>query len=214
MSITDVSKEILVNGRKITFFNQRNKSWTHPYAYHNTENLSSAGCGIFSLCHCAQWLTGQVQTPEKWADFSCANGGRGDDGTDRPALLHALMTTGMNSLLGFRYEDDGLCNDVDILYDFLLNGDGVSMCNLRVGHIVALVAAREKDGVKQILAIDSYSESAAEKVRNHVLEVLPGSEVTYAVKNENGLVVGESTAYAAFWVDAKLPRDFNLLHRI
>ena len=214
MSITDVSKEILVNGRKITFFNQRNKNWTHSYDYHNTENLSSAGCGIFSLCHCAQWLTGQVQTPEKWADFSCANGGRGDDGTDRPALLHALMTTGMNSLLGFRYEDDGLRNDVDILYDFLLNGEGVSMCNLRVGHIVALVAAREKDGVKQVLAIDSYSESAAEKVRNHVLEVLPGSEVTYAVKNENGLVVGESTAYAAFWVDAKLPRDFNLLHRI
>lgn len=214
MSITGISKEIVVQNRKVTFFNQRNRDWNHPYAYHNTETLSSAGCGIFSLCHCAQWLTGHVQTPEKWADFSCANGGRGDDGTDRPALLHALMATGTNSLLGFRYEEDGLRNDLDTLYSFLLNGEGVSMCNLRVGHIVSLVAAREKDGVKQVLAIDSYSESASEKVCNHVLEVIPGSEVTYAVKNEAGLIVGESTAYAAFWVDASLPRDFNLLHRI
>lgn len=214
MSITGTSKEIIVNNRKVTYFNQRNKEWTHPYAYHNTENLSSAGCGIFSLCHCAQWLTGHVQTPEKWADFSCANGGRGDDGTDRPALLHALMTTGMNSLLGFRYEEDGLLNDLDRLYHFLYNGEGVSMCNLRVGHIVALVAAREKNGIRQVLAIDSYSESAAEKVRDHVIEVIPGSEVSYAVKNASGLIVGESTAYAAFWVDVSLPRDFNLLHRI
>ena len=214
MSITGISKEIMVQGRKITFFNQRNKEWSHPYAYHNAETLSSAGCGIFSLCHCAQWLTGHVQAPEKWADFSCANGGRGDDGTDRPALLHALMATGTNGLLGLRYEEDGLRNDLDTLYSFLLNGEGVAMCNLRVGHIVSLVAAREQDGVKQVLAIDSYSESAAEKVRDHVIEVLPGSEVTYAVKNASGLIVGESTAYAAFWVEASLPRDFNLLYRL
>ena len=214
MSITSISKELKVIGRKLTFFNQRNRDWTHPYAYQNTENLSSAGCGIFSLCHCAQWLTGQVQTPEKWADFSCANGGRGDDGTDRPALLHALMATGMNTLLGFRYEEDGLRNDLDTLYQFLLNEEGVCMCNLRVGHIVSLVAAREKDGKRQVLAIDSYSESASEKVKDHVIEVIPGSEITYAVKNQSGLVVGESTAFAAFWVDASLPRDFNFLHRI
>lgn len=214
MSITSISKELKVLGRKLTFFNQRNRDWTHPYAYQNTENLSSAGCGIFSLCHCAQWLTGQVQTPEKWADFSCANGGRGDDGTDRPALLHALMATGMNTLLGFRYEEDGLRNDLDTLYQFLLNEEGVCMCNLRVGHIVSLVAAREKDGKRQVLAIDSYSESASEKVKDHVIEVIPGSEITYAVKNQSGLVVGESTAFAAFWVDASLPRDFNFLHRI
>lgn len=214
MSITGISKEIQLEGRKITFFNQRSKDWTHPYAYRNTENLSSAGCGIFSLCHCAQWLIGQVQTPEKWADFSCANGGRGDDGTDRPALLHALMALNVNGLLGLRYEEDGLRNDSDALYGFLLNKEGVAMCNLRVGHIVSLVAAREKDGLRQVLAIDSYSESASEKVRDHVIEVIPGSEVTYAVKNQQGLVVGESTAYAAFWVDASLPRDFNFLHQL
>lgn len=214
MSITGTTLPITVLERKLTFFNQRCRDWTHPYAYQNDENLSSAGCGIFSLCHCAQWLTGNVQTPEKWADFSCANGGRGDDGTDRPALLHALMTAGMNGLLGFRYEEDGLRNDRETLYQHLLHHEGVAMCNLRVGHIVALVAAREKDGRRQVLAIDSYSESASEKVRDHVIEVIPGTEITYAVKNAQGLQVGESTAYGAFWVDADLPRDFNLLYRI
>lgn len=214
MGLTGISKPILVEGRKLTYFNQRSKDWTHPYAYHNHEMLSSAGCGIFSLCHCAQWLCGHVQAPEKWADFSCAHGGRGDDGTDRPTLLHALMATGEAARLGFRYEEDGLRNDLDTLYRFLFTEQGVSMCNLRVGHIVSLVAAREKDGLRQLLAIDSYSESASEKIRDRVVEVVPSSEITYAVKNSAGLIVGESTAYAAFWVDASLPRDFNLLHRV
>ena len=89
---------------------------------------------------------------------------------------------------------------------------GVALCNLRVGHIVTLVAAREVQGVKQLLAIDSYSESAAEKVRDHVLEVLPDSVITYQVKNSAGLVVGENQGYGMFWVEASLPRDFNLLH--
>lgn len=214
MEMTGASKPITVNGRKIMFFNQRCKAWTHPYAYQNDENLSSAGCGIFSLCHCAQWLTGQVQMPEKWADFSCANGGRGDDGTDRPALLQALMNSGFNKVLGFRYDGDGLLNDKPRLFEFLMNQEGVAMCNLRVGHIVALVAARVQDGRRQVLAIDSYSESASEKVRNHVAEVLPGSEVVYPVINEDGLHVGSGMAYAAFWVDADLPRDFNLLYAL
>ena len=214
MQLTGTSKTITVLERSLTFFNQRSRDWTHPYSYHNEETLSSAGCGIFSLCHCAQWLTGDVQMPERWADFSCANGGRGDDGTDRPALLHALMETGMAARLGFRYEEDGLRNDLDTLYQLLLQEECVSMCNLRVGHIVALVAAREKDGLRQVLAIDSYSESASEKVRDSVTEVLPGSDIVYEVKNSNGVVVGQGVSYAAFWVDASLPRDFNLLHKL
>ena len=214
MLLTGTTKGITVLERNLIFFNQRSRDWTHPYPYHNEENLSSAGCGIFSLCHCAQWLTGDVQMPERWADFSCANGGRGDDGTDRPALLHALMETGMAERLGFRYEEDGLRNDLDTLYDLLLREECVSMCNLRVGHIVALVAAREQDGRKQVLAIDSYSESASEKVRDKVTEVLPGSEIVYEVKNSSGVSVGQGVSYAAFWVDASLPRDFNLLYRI
>ena len=214
MLLTGTTKPITVLERNLIFFNQRSRDWTHPYPCHNEENLSSAGCGIFSLCHCAQWLTGDVQMPERWADFSCANGGRGDDGTDRPALLHALMETGMAERLGFRYEEDGLRNDLDTLYDLLLREECVSMCNLRVGHIVALVAAREQDGKKQVLAIDSYSESASEKVRDKVTEVLPGSEIVYEVKNGSGITVGQGVSYAAFWVDASLPRDFNLLYRI
>lgn len=49
MEMTGISKPITVLGRRMTFFNQRCKSWTHPYAYQQgTETLSSAGCGIFS----------------------------------------------------------------------------------------------------------------------------------------------------------------------
>lgn len=202
-------------GRDIAFFNQRSRDWTHLYQWENNgSTLSNAGCGIFSLCHCAQWLTDREENPDFWADFSCRNGGRGDDGTDRPALLHALQETGEAAQLGFRYEEDGLRNDLDTLYDFLLHERGVSMCNLRIGHIVTLVAAREQDGIRQVLALDSYSESASEKVRDHVIEVISGSEITYDVRNAAGLSVGENTAYAAFWVDASLPRDFNLLHRL
>ena len=202
-------------GRSIAFFNQRSRDWTHLYQWDNNgSTLSNAGCGIFSLCHCAQWLTGREENPEFWADFSCQNGGRGDDGTDRPALLHALQATGEATKLGFRYEEDGLRNDLDTLYDMLLHEQGVAMCNLRVGHIVTLVAAREQDSIRQVLAIDSYSESASEKVRDHVIEVIPGSKITYVVKNASGLPVGENMAYGAFWVDASLPRDFNLLHRL
>lgn len=213
--MTGKRTEFALLGRKIAFFNQRNRDWTHPYQWENNgSTLSNAGCGIFSLCHCAQWLTGREEKPEFWADFSCEHGGRGDDGTDRPALLHALQSTGEAAKLGFYYEEDGLRNDLDTLYDFLLHERGVSMCNLRVGHIVTLVAAREHDGRKELLAIDSVYESAAEKVRDHVTEVIPESEIVYPVKNTAGLIVGENKAYAAFWVDASLPRDFNLLHRL
>lgn len=213
--MTGKRTEFILLGRKMAFFNQRNRDWTHLYQWENNgSTLSNAGCGIFSLCHCAQWLTGREENPEFWADFSCEHGGRGDDGTDRPALLHALQVTGEAARLGFRYEEDGLRNDLDTLFDFLLNERGVAMCNLRVGHIVTLVAARERDGHKELLAIDSVYESASEKVRDHVTEVVPGSEMVYPVKNAAGLVVGENTAYAAFWVDASLPRDFNLLHRL
>ena len=100
------------------------------------------------------------------------------------------------------------------LYTHIAVEKGAALCNLRVGHIVALVATREVDGKRQLLAIDSYSESASEKVRDYVQEVLPDSQIDYLVKNANGLVVGENSCYAMFWVDAALPRDFNLLHRI
>lgn len=213
--MTPKKTTINVLGRELAYFNQKSREWTHPYVYEDpTATLSSSGCGIFALCHAAQFLTGVEQAPEKWADFSMANGGRGDDGTDRPALLGALQTTGAAKELGFFYEFDGLRNDTDTLYDFLLNEQGVSLCNLRVGHIVALVAAREVDGVKQVLAIDSVAESASEKVRDHVAEIIPGTENTYPIRNKADMVVGTGTSFAAFWVTADTPKDFNLLHRL
>lgn len=213
--MTGKSKTILLPDRQLTYFNQRCRDWTHLYEYeHNGGNLANSGCGIFSLCHCAEFLTGQVQDPEEWADFGMEKGGRGDDGTDRPLLLHTLMAYGENKRLGFRYEEDGLRNDLDTLFDVIYSGRGVSMCNLRVGHIVALVGARIVNGEKQLLAVDSYSESASEKVRDAVTEVLSGSEITYTIRNSAGLDVGEGMSYGAFWVKATQPRDFNLLYKL
>ena len=210
--MTGKIKEMNFGNRALVFHNQRCKEWTHPYPYQGEGNLANSGCGIFALCHAAQWLTGRCPDAEALADFSVREGGRGDDGTDRPALLQALMLRGENISLGFTYAGDGLRNDLDTLFTHIAVERGVALCNLRVGHIVALVAAREAQGVRQLLAIDSYSESAAEKVRDHVLEVLPDSLITYPVKNAAGLEVGENRYYAVFWVDASLPRDFNLLH--
>ncbi len=212
--MTDAIKQILVEGQEINFCNQHSVHWTHPYAWEGRGTLHTSGCGIFALCHAAQWLTGKAQDPCQWADFSCRHGGRGDDGTDRPALLSALQETGEASRLGFRYAFDGLRNDLDTLQTFLLEKRGVSLCNLRRGHIVCLVDARVLDGQVQLLAIDSASESASERVREHVCEVLPGTEITRDVQNQSGLPVGETMGYAAYWVQGNTPMDFNLLHRI
>lgn len=214
MLLTPTSVRMNILGRDILFHNQKNKNWTHPYEYDGRGDLASSGCGIFSLCHAAEWLTGRDQDPNRWADFACTYGGRGDDGTDRPVLLHTLMTQNEAAGLGFRYEEDGLRNDDDTLYDFLLQERGVAFCNLRVGHIVTLVAARELNASRQVLAIDSVAESAAPKVNPHVHEVLPDTLISYTLRNDNGLLVGYGQSYAAFWVDADLPRDFNLLHRV
>ena len=212
--LTGKSIRFTLEGRELTLYNQRCRDWTHPYPYNGEGNLANSGCGIFSLCHCAQWLTGRVQDPERWADFAVTHAGRGDDGTDRPLLLRTLMTEGEAAGLGFRYEGDGLRNDRDTLYDFLKEHRGVSMCNLRAGHIVSLVDARERDGRREVLAVDSYSESGDVRVRDRVTEVIPGSEIVFPVRNEQGLVTGTCLHYAAFWVEADLPKDFNLLWRV
>lgn len=203
-------------GRDITVFNQRSRLWTHPYDYVTpmTATLSTAGCGIFSVCHCGQWLTGREFTPEALADFSMANGGRGDDGTDRPVLLAAMQEKGLAKEYGFRYEGDGLRNDLDTLKKHLLDKKGVVLCNLRVGHIVSLVAARTVGNEVQALAIDSYSESADERVMNHVREIMEDSAVYSPVNNKQTLCVGERKQYALYWVNIDIVRDFNLLHAI
>lgn len=211
---TGKQMEIAYEGRTLHFLNQRSKDWSYPYDYVTSpdETLSSAGCGLFSLCHAVEWMHGIRLDPERLSDFAREKGGRGDDGTDRPALLHALMAYGEAPKMGFRYEEDGLRNDLETLWEHISQKKGVSLCNLRVGHIVALVDSRNVDGEKQLLAIDSYSESAAEKVRDHVREIISQSEIVADVKNKDGMVTGQGIHYAMFWVTASLPKDFNLLH--
>ena len=69
--------EMIYNGKAVTILNQRSRLWTHPYDYRTPQKatLSSAGCGVFSICHCGQWLTGKAFSPEELADFSMQNGG-------------------------------------------------------------------------------------------------------------------------------------------
>ena len=212
--MTGKSKDIVVEGRSLTFFNQKCREWTHPYPWQGEGDLADSGCGIFSLCHVIEWLTCEKQSPEAWADFSVREGGRGDDGTDRPALLAAMQRTGEAAKHGFRYDGDGLRNDLDALFDAVYRQEAVAFCNLRVGHIVSIVGARIRDGEKQLLIIDSVGESARDTVRDSVREVIPGTEITWPVRNTAGLEVGVTTSYAAFWVSAAQPKDFNLLHRV
>lgn len=208
--------EMIYNGKAVTILNQRSRLWTHPYDYRTPQKatLSSAGCGVFSICHCGQWLTGKAFSPEELADFSMQNGGRGDDGTDRPALLSAMMQKGLVAQYGFSYQGDGLRNDLETLRVHLLEHRGVALCNLRVGHIVSLLDAREADGKVQALALDSYSESMEEKIRPHVREIVPQSAVDTLVRNDAGLIVGQRRQYAMYWVDTAIVRDFNLLHAL
>ena len=211
---TGKSINVLYAGKNITVFNQRSRQWTHLYDYRIPQKatLSSAGCGIFSICHVGQWLTGKRLQPEMLADFSMQNGGRGDDGTDRPALLAAMMAKGLAARFGFIYDGDGLRNDVELLQAFLLSHQGTALCNLRPGHIVALVDARRSEEETQALVIDSYSETLDTRVKPYVREVIPGSMIDCCICNERGVVTGEQRQYAMYWASMDTVRDFNLLY--
>ena len=118
-------KLIEYQGRELRFLNQRSRNWTHPYPYGENDDstLSSAGCGIFSIAHVVEWFTGKRMKPESLADFSVENGGRGDDGTDRPALLGAMMAHGYAEQCGFSYQFDGLRNDLEALWAHMRAGN-------------------------------------------------------------------------------------------
>ena len=81
-----------------------------------------------------------------------------------------------------------------------------------MGHIVTLIAAREQNGERQLLAMDCHSESGDERVRDHVIEVVETSAVVSPITNQRGFVTGYQVNYGLFWVPLSLPRDFNLLH--
>ena len=212
MDITGMTKELTVDCRKLLFCNQKSPDWTHPYEYeHNGSDLSVAGCGIFAFVHAIEWMHGIRLDPNFVAEVSVAVGGRGDDGTDRPAMLQGMMDAGWGEKWGFRYDGDGLMNDHDALWRHMTGG-GTALCNLRVGHIVALLDAKEAGGKRQYLVIDSVAESNHEKVRDHVLSVVPGTAVSYPVRSGSRLVTGYCESWAMFWVDAFLPADFTLIH--
>ncbi len=215
MDITGRTKEMTLVGKPLTICNQRHMGWTHPYDDQTPpkQTLSEAGCGIFSIVHAIQWMRGEYVMPDELAEFSCAHGGRGDDGTDRPALLEAMTRHGLGERYGFRCEAFSLQNDVDALYTHLSEDRGTALCNLRVGHIVALVAAKTEDGARQALAIDSYSESADARVRGHVLACIKGSEIVTGEYGSGGVLVGKTLRYAAYWADIDIVRDYNLLIR-
>ena len=214
MEITGKTIEFDYAGRHLKLCNQRCRDWTHPYGYLDNDNtLSHAGCGIFSIVNASQWLTGVFHDPDELAQFSLDHGGRGDDGTDRPVLLQAMQDMGLAREFGFSYCGDGLRNDLPVLFEHLMNGNA-ALCNLRVGHIVALVGAREQDGVRQVLAADPYSESMDSRVIERVCEVIPGSEIVSPAVNDRGLTVGWQKSYALFWAELDTVRDFNLLHRL
>ena len=214
MQITGTTREINYDGHNILFMNQRCPEWTHPYAYiGESENMHDAACGIFSIAHASQWMTGKAVDAVALADYARFCGGRGDDGTDRPVLLWQLEASGKAAEMGFRYERGGHMNNTDLLFDHIEAGN-TAICNLRIGHIVAIVKSRIVNGEKQLLAIDSYSESSSDRVKDNVREIVPGTEVVTGIKNRDGMVVGWQVTHAMFWVPASLARDFNLLYRL
>lgn len=199
-------------GRTLRLYNQRCREWTQNYGYQGSDaTLSNAGCGIFSIGNAVGFLNSLQVDADALAVFSMENGGRGDDGTDRPALLAAMQEKGLAKRFGFSYRNDGLRNDLDTLYDHLLRG-GAALGNLRVGHIVALCQAREEQGEKQVLALDPYSETNHEKVSPFVRQVIEESAVITAGKNENGGAVFYTLTYAMYWMPLFRVHDFNLLH--
>ena len=199
-------------GRTLRLYNQRCRDWTQYYGYQGSQaTLSSAGCGIFSVGNAVCFLNGLKIDADALAVFSMEHGGRGDDGTDRPALLSAMQESGLARRFGFSYRGDGLRNDPETLYAHLMNG-GAGLGNLRVGHIVALAQAREVGGEKQVLALDPYSETNHEKVAPFVRQVIGESAVITAEKAENGTAAYYTVTYAMYWMPLARVRDFNLLH--
>ena len=85
---------------------------------------------------------------------------------------------------------------------------------LKVSGRARRVSLRLDVARREVLAIDSYSESASEKIRDHVREVIDGTEIGWPVSNADGYEVGRSVSYGAFWADLDIVRDFNLLWRV
>lgn len=205
-------------GKTLRLCNQSCPEWTHMYNYpgiprEEDDDLHRAGCGIFSMIHLIDWISGRKDDPDELAQFSMDNGGRGDDGTDRPMLLKAMQEAGRLEKLGLRYDGDGLLNDHEALWANLEAG-GAALTNLHVGHIVAIVDHRMQDGERQILIMDSARDSMHPAVRNNIREIVPQARVCARYQNDHGVVTQEGYHYGMFWLPITQAQDFNLLHKI
>ena len=200
-------------GMPLSFCNQSSEKWVYPYPYEGSDDdLCSSGCGLFSVVHAVECMQGFFCPPEVVAHFALKCGGRGDDGTDRPTLLRAMEKEGFAAKLGFSYNGEDLRNDKEALFEHLIEGNGTALCNLRVGHIVALIGARETEKGQEVLVIDSSSETDNIAIRNMITEVLPESRIRKEKKNADGMICSYAETYACYWAKMETVRDFNLLH--
>lgn len=218
MQYTGKWQMIEYQGKTLRLCNQSCPEWTHMYNYpgiprEEDDDLHRAGCGIFSMIHLIDWISGRKDDPDELAQFSMDNGGRGDDGTDRPMLLKAMQEAGRLTELGLRYDGDGLLNDHEALWANLQAG-GVALTNLHVGHIVAIVDHRIQDGQRQMLIMDSARDSMHPAVRNNIREIIPQARVCARYQNDYGVVTQEGYHYGMFWLPITQAQDFNLLHKI
>lgn len=213
MHISDKTVHFNLCGMPFSFCNQSSEKWVYPYAYDNNgEDLCDAGCGIFSIVHAVECMQGFFCPPEIIARFSVLHGGRGDDGTDRPTLLRAMEKEGLAAKLGFCYHGEDLRNDKEALFDHLMEGNGTALCNLRKGHIVTLIGARETEKGQEVLVIDSSSETDNPAIRNMITQVLPESKILKEKRNADHLLCSMAMTYAVYWAKLETVRDFNLLH--
>lgn len=218
MEYTGKIKLFKYNGKSLRLYNQSSTEWTHPYNYPSipseaNDDLHTAGCGIFAVAHLIDYMSGSKIDVEALADFSMLKGGRGDDGTDRPVLLEAMEKCGRLAPYRLRYECDGNRNDSELLWK-TLQENGAALCDLRVGHIVAVVDWRVVNGEKQVLIMDSSRDSIHRDVIKDVRECVAGTEIVCEYTAENGTHCGLDEHFAMFWVPYTKPYDFNLLHRV
>lgn len=215
MHISEKIVHTSIGGIPFRFCNQSSEDWTYPYPYEGSDDdLCSSGCGIFSVVHASQWMTGRFFPPELLARFALEYGGRGDDGTDRPTLLRTMEKHGLSHKMGFTYHGEDLRNDLDELYAHLSEGKGCALCNLRVGHIVALLGAKEVDGVRQVLVVDSASETDNPLIRNAICQIDESTAISKEKRNAAHLLCAYAKTYAVYWAKLDIVRDFNLLHAL
>ncbi len=147
------------------------------------------------------------------ANFAVKVGARDDTGTDRPTLLQQMMHHNLSTQYGFTYHNEGLLNDLPTLQTHLEQGH-FALCNVRRGHIVALVGIKTEHEIPQVLVIDANSESDDERVVNNVTQAIEGTEICVHSFNKHNVLVSSQTHYALYYVPLSVVMDYNLLYKV